>query len=102
MQGVKNLIDETAVRLELAGDVSEDDVERLVQRIFEKYNRVRDTAEMNKPSMYAHPAETGAGGDGTDDWEGSSVPAVRTLLARCGSTADGNASAKGKGKYVID
>ncbi|KAG4440480.1 hypothetical protein IFR05_004015 [Cadophora sp. M221] len=102
MQKVKDLIDETDVRLELVGDATEDDVERLVEQIFEKYNSARDTAEMNRPSTYAHQVETGVGGDGTDDGEGSSRPAVRRLLARSGSPADGNASAKGKGKYVID
>lgn len=102
MQKVKDFIDETDVRLELAGDVGEDDIEKLVEVIFEKFNSARDTAEMNRPSTYAHQIETGTGGDGTDDGEGSGSPAVRRLLARSGSSVGANASAKGKGKYVID
>ncbi|KAH7346638.1 hypothetical protein BKA65DRAFT_537269 [Rhexocercosporidium sp. MPI-PUGE-AT-0058] len=95
MQKVKDLIDETDARLELAGDVGEDDVEKLVERIFEKYNLARDTAEMNRPSTYAHQVEAGTGGDGMDDRDGSSRPAVRRLLARSGSSVNAIASPKG-------
>ena len=104
MQKVRDFIDETDVRLELAGDVGEEDVERLVEQIYEKFNNARDTAEINRPSTYAHQIETGAGDDDMDHGEGSRRTAVRRLLARSGGTVDGNSSAKGKGKgkYVID
>jgi len=102
MQKVRDFIDETDVRLELAGDVGEEDVERLVEQIHEKFNNARDTAEINRPSTYAHQIETGAGGDGMDDGEGGGRTAVRRLLARSGGGVDVNSSAKGKGKYVID
>ncbi|KAL2069570.1 hypothetical protein VTL71DRAFT_14249 [Oculimacula yallundae] len=101
MQKVKDLIEETDVRLELAGDVSEDDVEKLVEQIFDRYNSARDTAEINKPSTYAHQVEVG-GGDGASDGDGSDRPAVRRLLARSGSSTGVNAPAKGKGKFIID
>ncbi|PVH75501.1 hypothetical protein DL98DRAFT_574995 [Cadophora sp. DSE1049] len=102
MQKVRNFIEETDVRLELAGDVGEEDVERLVEQIYEKFNNARDTAEINRPSTYAHQIEVDVGGDGMDDGEGSSRTAVRRLLARSGGAVDGKSSAKGKGKYVID
>ncbi|KAH6699777.1 hypothetical protein BKA61DRAFT_582947 [Leptodontidium sp. MPI-SDFR-AT-0119] len=78
--------------VELAGDMGEDDVEKLVEQIFEKFKSARD-----RPSTYAHQV-----GDGTDDREGSSKAAVGRLLARNGSGAASNVDAKGKGKYVID
>ncbi|KAK0107726.1 hypothetical protein ONS96_003525 [Cadophora gregata f. sp. sojae] len=102
MQKVKDFIEETAARLELAGDVGEEDVERLVELIYEKFNAARDTAEINRPSTYAHQIETGVGGDGTADGEGSGRNAARRLLARSGGAMDGNSAVKGKGKYVID
>ncbi|RDW94936.1 hypothetical protein BP5796_00699 [Coleophoma crateriformis] len=63
MRKVQDFIEECECRLAV-GDWAENlnikEVDNLVKQVFERYNVARDTAEMNRPSSYAHQVDTGS------------------------------------------
>ncbi|KAL3417407.1 C6 transcription factor [Phlyctema vagabunda] len=66
MRKVQDFIEQCECRLAVQIGADEDDdeddradVEDLVNEVFERYNVARDTAEMNRPSTYAHQVESG-------------------------------------------
>ncbi|TAQ85751.1 hypothetical protein B7494_g5923 [Chlorociboria aeruginascens] len=65
MRKVQDFIEECECRLVVgwAEELQEKDVDDLIKEVFDRYNVARDTAEMNKPSSYAHQVD----GNGTGD-----------------------------------
>ncbi len=94
MRKVQDFIEETEIRLAIGGEpqMTPDELDQLVQQIFDKYHTARDTAEMNRPNSYAHQPDDPV--EGTDP-ESSDSPIVRNR-----ATSNGNDMAKGK--FVID
>ncbi|KAH6679147.1 hypothetical protein B0J14DRAFT_503793 [Halenospora varia] len=94
MRKVQDFIEETEIKLGIAGDeLTKEELENIVNMIFEKYNTARDTAEMNNPASYAHQSETDLHqGDGAGD----NTPR-RNIVSKIG---DGKG--KARVKYVID
>jgi hypothetical protein len=111
MRKVQDFIEETDIRLSILPDdtFTVQDLDDVVQQVFDKYNTARDTAEMNKPSSYAHQNINVAGGakgdDGTDN-DGTNGVGVNAGLV--GTTVqnklveDPAGKGKGKNKLVID
>lgn len=99
MRKVQDFIEETDIRLAVMpkDTFTTEELDQVVQQVFENYNTARDTSEMNRPSSYAHQPETTvgrrvSGGDGAD--EGA--------VGRNKATLDPDANGKGKAKFVID
>jgi hypothetical protein len=60
MRKVQDYIEAVDARLSLGvGEISDEELDELVQRVFAKYNAARDTAELNKPDSYGHQSEEG-------------------------------------------
>lgn len=63
MRRVQDFIEECECRLAVGGweeNCSLKEVDNLVKQVFERYNVARDTAEMNRPSSYAHQVDPGS------------------------------------------
>jgi hypothetical protein len=111
MRKVQDFIEETDIRLSILPDdtFTVQNLDDVVQQIFDKYNTARDTAEMNKPSSYAHQNINVAGGakgdDGTDNdgtnEVGANAGLVRTTVQNK-LLEDPAGKGKGKNKLVID
>jgi hypothetical protein len=57
MSKVQDYIEETEIRLEAmegGEEFTENELDKVLQTVFAKYNAARDTAEMNRPDTYAH------------------------------------------------
>lgn len=95
MKKVQDFIEETDIRLAIEEDIHPEDLNAVVQKVFDMYNTARDTAEMNHPTNYAHqvdgPEDTGqqqsqvqssqrntVGHDGTGD-DGVGIRAVNRV-----------------------
>jgi hypothetical protein len=92
MKKVQDFIEETDIRLAIEEDAHPEDLNAVVQKVFDMYNTARDTAEMNHPTNYAHqvdgPEDAGpqqgegqrnaVGHDGTED-EGVEIRAVNRV-----------------------
>jgi hypothetical protein len=91
MKKVQDFIEEMDIRLSVDGEdtFTAQELDEVVQQVFEKYNTAIDTAEMNKPSSYAHQPE--------ETVKGRNRSGVNTITR---FTAPENG--KGKGKFVID
>jgi hypothetical protein len=94
MKKVQDFIEETEIRLAIGsdGDFTAEELDGIVQQVFEKYNTAKDTAEMNRSSSYAHQAE------GTVKVKSGGRNSVVSRIAN----EEENGKGKGKGKYVID
>ncbi|KAH8590556.1 hypothetical protein B0O99DRAFT_479740, partial [Bisporella sp. PMI_857] len=59
MRKVQDYIEEIETRVCLMGDedFNDDELERVMQVVYAKYNAARDTAELNRPDNYAHQGE---------------------------------------------
>jgi hypothetical protein len=109
MKKVQDFIEETDIRLSILPDdtFTLQDLDNAVQQVFDKYNTARDTAEMNKPSNYAHQnpnvqdggKDSGAN-DGTNGTNAGPV-GTSTRVAVQNKLADDPAG-KGKNKLAID
>lgn len=99
MRKVRDFIEEVDIRLELHGDVTDEELEKLVQLVFENYKLARDTAEINRPASYAQQVKTGPenGDVNRDTGAGSSG-----LLEWGRGSATETDGCKGKGKFIID
>jgi SMODS and SLOG-associating 2TM effector domain len=104
MRKVQDFIEETDIRLAVMPKdaFSTEELDQVVQQVFENYNAARDTSEMNRPSSYAHQPEatikrsgTGTGTDGAGSGEASAARWNK-------STLNPDANGKGKAKFVID
>lgn len=92
MRKVQDFIEETDIRLAIAGeDISRRELGELVEQVFEKYHTARDTAEMNKPMSYAHQSDSQVDGP-------AGVPG--NAVRRSVGTEDKDQ--KGKSKFLID
>lgn len=105
MKKVQDFIEETEIRLAVAGEgtLTADELENLVDQIFEKYNAARDTAEMNNPANYTRQVdpEPTASTDGAAD--GGQVSGIKALARRpTNLDQNGGDNGQGKGKFVID
>jgi hypothetical protein len=97
MKKVQEFIEETEIRLSMETDdeFTAQELDELVQKVFEKYNTAIDTAEMNRPSSYAHQNEAVIKKrDGGGNF----------LMPRSSAGEDeiGNGTGKGKGKLIIE
>jgi hypothetical protein len=89
MKKVQDFIEQTEIRLAVAGQgaLTSEELDKVVEQIFERYNSARDTAEMNRPSSYAHQVQTGT--NGVQGLDGSREEVALN-------------AGKGKAKFVID
>ncbi|KAF4635537.1 hypothetical protein G7Y89_g2559 [Cudoniella acicularis] len=91
MRKVQDYIEEVEIKLAITGDdLTKEELKKIVDQVFEKYNTARDTCEMNKPSSYARQAPSEA--QQTDG--GEEVPVRNNLLS--------NGKGKSAGKYIIE
>jgi hypothetical protein len=107
LRKVQDFIEETDIRLAVMPKdmFTTEELDQVVQQVFEKYNTARDTSEMNRPASYAHQAEDAVerrvspgdvdGVDGAADVENPNV-------GRNKPTLNPDANGKGKTKFVID
>lgn len=97
MKKVQDFIEEMDIRLSVGGadTFTAQELDEVVQQVFEKYNTAVDTAEMNKPSSYARQNEGGVRGRNKN---GQASTTRYSLLEE----GDGTESGKGKGKLLID
>ena len=111
MKKVQDFIEETDIRLSIAPDdaFTIQDLDEAVQQVFNKYNTARDTAEMNKPSSYAHQNQNVADGkknDQTDDdatdGTGTNAGPVGTIVKTVQNKLAEDPTGKGKNKLAID
>jgi hypothetical protein len=111
MRKVQDFIEETDIRLSILPDdtFTVQDLDDVVQQVFDKYNTARDTAEMNKPSSYAHQNINVAGGaKGDDETDNDGTNGVGVNAGLVGTTVqnklveDPAGKGKGKNKLVID
>lgn len=103
MKRVQDFIEETDIRLALAGEgtLTSEELDMVVGQIFDKYNNARDTAEINSPSTYAHQNEGATNSVQATDGSGDGQLSGLKALARR-STTDQNDAGNGKGKLVVD
>lgn len=97
MKKVQDFIEEMDVRLSVGGadTFTDQELDEVVQQIWEKYNVAVDTAEMNKPSSYARQNEGAVRGR---DKNG------QTSTTRFSLLEEGEGTGKGKaiGKLLIE
>jgi hypothetical protein len=100
---VQDFIEETDIRLAVMprDAFTTEELDQVVQQVFEKYNTARDTSEMNRPASYAHQPEDAVerrdtpGVDGAGNVENSTVGRNKPSL-------NPDANGKGKAKFLID
>jgi hypothetical protein len=105
MKKVQDFIEETEIRLAVAGGGSwtAEELDSAMEQIFDKYNSARDTAEMNRPSSYAHQVENGMSGDRDGSGDGDRrFGSLRAITKRSTNSQNDNDGGRGKKKLIID
>ena len=94
MKKVQEFIEEMDVRLSLGGadEFTAQELDEVVQQVFEKYNTAVDTAEMNKPSSYARQNENAMRSRSKNG---------RASTTRFSLLEAGDGTGKGKGKLLV-
>jgi hypothetical protein len=104
MKKVQDFIEEVEIRLAVAGEgtLSSDELDKVVEQIFQKYNAARDTAEMNDPSNYTHQVDSRPAvgqQDGPGDGGDGQVTGLRALAR---TTATQNGADAVSARFVMD
>jgi len=85
LKKVQDYIEETETRLVYTGnDVTDQELDQLLQTVFAKYNAAVDTTEMNRPDRYAHQGEA----DVERRSKGGSTSWARNMLPKNGKGKD--------------